>query len=34
VKEIYPAAVVVNDFMQMGEELIQILAREFRASAI
>lgn len=34
VKEIYSAAVVVNDFMQMGEELLQILAREFRASTI
>jgi hypothetical protein len=34
VKEIYPAAVVVNDFVQMGEELIHLLAQEFRASTV
>jgi cobalamin biosynthesis protein CobT len=34
VKEIYTTAVVVNDFSQLGEELIQILAHEFRASAV
>ena len=30
VRQIYPNAIVVTDFRQMAEELLQILAREFR----
>jgi hypothetical protein len=34
IKEIYTHAVVVTDFRQMAEELLEILAREFRPSSI
>lgn len=33
VRQIYPNAIVVSDFRQMAEELLQILEREFRPGA-
>jgi hypothetical protein len=32
VREIYRNAIVVSDFRQMAEELLQVLAHEFRGS--